>query len=271
MADGAAGGDGATGAPVGTEQPVAHTPLPGAGTVDAGSLTEKWGEVATGFEEKQTNFFHEQSLADVRTEFPKYFEALEMHPRQMIGMEVPRVDGQEGWETLRDASDAANWQGAAKHLLVQEVQGRVSAKQDEMRETFATIHSSIDLFRNNSDLIPGTQQFDRELADQFASMAKEYELRSNGKLVGYAVPVQPIINQLRTQLTAQRSAAAAPAAPAAPTAQQQRAAEQPRTPVGTFAGPQAAITSKAGQSADPGDDAAQGVLNAFLRQNGVTL
>jgi hypothetical protein len=69
-------------------------------------------------------------------------------------------------------------------------------------------------------------------------------------------------------------AAGAPAAPAAtstPTAQQQRAAEQPRTTLGTFAGPQAGIHSQAGQSATGEDDVAAGVLGAFLRQNGVTL
>src|SRR5699024_8940204 len=103
-----------------------------------------------------------------------------------------------------------------------------------------------------------------ELAKEFTELAKAYESRADGKLIGYTVPVQPIVNQLRSKLAAQR--AAAPAAPAAPSAQQQRVAEQPRTEVGTWA-PQAGIASRAGSSGNV-DSSADGLLDAFARQNG---
>jgi hypothetical protein len=205
----------------------------------------------------------------VRTEYPRYFDALAKHPRLLIGQEVPAADGSDRMERLRDASDAASWQEAVKSQLAQEVKARIDTKQDEMRGTFEVVHASIDLFRNNGDLIPGSKQFDAELAEQFVSLAKDYELRTNGKLVGYSVPVQPMINQLRSQLVARR--AAAPAAPAAPSAQAQRAAVQPRTPAGQFDGPQAGITSKAGSSVAGEDNVAQGIMDAFLRQNGITI
>lgn len=196
----------------------------------------------------------------------------------LVGERVPSLKG-DGEETLRDAQDARDWQEAVKHLLVQEVESRAETRAESLREVFNTVHASIDLFRNNVDLIPGTKQFDKELADQFAAVAKEYELRSGDKLVGYSVPVQPLINQLRQQLAAKRAAAASPPAAAAPaqaagaaqpSAAQQRAAEQPRTPTGQWTGPQAGVTSKAGQSSDD-DNEAQGLYEAFLRQNGITI
>ena len=196
-----------------------------------------------------------------------------MHPRQLVGVEVPKVNGEPGMEKLRDAADAASWQAAMKQLLVSEVQGRAAAKQDDLRGTYDTIHASIDLFRNNVDLIPGTKQFDGELAKQFVAMTSEYELRADGKLVGYSVNVQPLINQIRAGLTTSRAASKAPpaAAAAGPTPQQQRAAEQARTPQGQFDAPQAGILSRQGSSAGTGDDVAAGVMDAFLRQNGVVM
>src|SRR5690606_13583295 len=101
-------------------------------------------------------------LEEVRTEYPKHFEALNKHPRLLIGTEVPSVKG-DGMERLRDAADAADWQEAMKHLLLDEVNSRTAVKQEELSGIFSTVHSSIDLFRNNADLIPGTKQFDREL------------------------------------------------------------------------------------------------------------
>jgi hypothetical protein len=272
-----AGEPAAGAAPVAGADGAGSAPLPGVGELDAASLSETWGKVANGFESAQEEFFRGDALVAVRDEHPKYFEALEKHPRSLVGTQVPRVDGKEGMETLRDASDAASWQDAAKRLLVAEVQSRVAAKQEEVRGTFETVHSSIDLFRNNADLVPNTKQFDPELAKQFVAFAKEYEVRSGAdKLLGWSVPVQPMINQLRSQLVSRRAAAPAPAAAAtAPSAAQQRAAEQARTQAGTFAppvdGPQAGITSKAGSSGSGEDDVAAGVLSAFMRQNGFSI
>lgn len=174
-------------------------------------------------------------------------------------------------EVLRDAQDARDWQDAIKHVLVAEVNSRVEKRADEVRHVFETVHESIDLFRNNPDLTPGTKQFDRELADKFVAFVSDYAIKSNGKTIGFSVPVQPIINRLRAELAASRAAASAqatqPAAPAQPTPRQQQAAQQPRTPTGQFDSPQAGITSKAVQSAE-GDDDARGVLAAFASQNG---
>ena len=150
----------------------------------------------------------------------------------LVGQTVPAI-GKEGDETLRDAADAREWQEAVKSLLVSEVRDRASKAMDESQDFLTTIHASIDLFTNNPDLVPGTKDFDVELANRFATMATPYELRVDERLQGYSIPVQPLIEQIRNQLVKEREAKpAAPAAPAAP-----KAKPEP---------PQAGIKSKAG-------------------------
>lgn len=193
----------------------------------------------------------------MQTEYSKYFEALEKHPRLLVGTEVPKLDGSDGVERLRDSADAKEWQEAVKGILLQEVQDRASRRSDENNDMMSLVHSSIDLFKNNTDLIPGTKTFDVELANQFAEFAKDYELRVEGKLYGYSVPVQPIINRLRAKLVDQRAQAAATPAP--------KAVPHPGRPGGAPAGvapaaptpapeqPQAGIPSKQGNGADPAE------------------
>lgn len=234
--------------------------------VDATTLTDVWGEIATGFETGQGELLHQSTLAEVQEEYKPYFDRLRQHPRTLVGTEVQSVNG-KGKEVLRDAEDARQWQEAVKQLLVQDIERRVETKREDLKEAYATVHSSIDMFRNNADLVPGTKQFDKDLANEFVAMVKDFEIRNNGKLIGYSVPVQPIINQLRSKLVSSRAAAATP--PPAPSAQQQRAAAQPRSEdTGRWEGPQVGITSKAGSSVE-GDDAAAGLMDAFFRQNGV--
>jgi hypothetical protein len=157
---------------------------------------------------------------------------------------VPAI-GKEGMETLRDSNDAKEWQEAVRGLLVAEIKETAEAKLEDARDFMETVHASIDLFKNNRDLIPGTKSFDRELADTFAGMMKPYEVRVEGKLQGYSIPVQPIIENLRGQLEARRkSAPPAAASPAvSPPSQPRRQAEPP----------QAGIQSKAGSTGEVED------------------
>lgn len=180
------------------------------------------------------------ALDEVREEYSKYFEALEQHPRTMVGMEVPSLTG-EGLERIQDTNDAREWQDAVKGILIQEVRDRAGRAIEEQQSFIETVHNSIKLFQDNAELIPGSREFDSELANRFATMAKPYELRVDGKLNGYTIPVQPIIDSLRGQLKAERAAAPAQAAssPASTGAAQQS------PPV---AQPQAGIQSKAGSS-----------------------
>lgn len=184
----------------------------------------------------------------MRKEHEQYFAALDKHPRLLVGTEVPAI-GREGTEKLKDTADAREWQEAVKSLLVDEVRARASKQMDESADFLQTVHASIDLFKNNTDLIPGTKDFDVELANRFAELAQPYELRVEGKLQGYSIPVQPIIEKLRAVVTAERAknaaaapVTAAPAGEAAPAASP--AAAEP---------PQAGVQSKAGSSSEVDD------------------
>lgn len=165
----------------------------------------------------------------------------------LVGTQVPSLQGQDGeMETLRDAGDAREWQDAVKALLTEEVRERATKSLEENKGILDTVHASIELFTKNKDMVPGTRQFNRQLADRFSSMVKPYELRVEGKLHGYTIPVQPLIDQLRAQIDSER--AAAPATAATPAA----AATGTRAPAAD--GPQAGIGSKAGSSSDDAED-----------------
>jgi hypothetical protein len=160
-----------------------------------------------------------------------------------VGTQVPAI-GKEGMETLRDSNDAKEWQEAVKALLVAEIREQATAKMEESADFMQTVHASIDLFKNNPDLIPGTKDFNRTLADQFAGMMEPYEVRVDGKLQGYSIPVQPIIEKLRANL--KTAASAPPVVGAAPPA----AAPSPRPAPEP---PQAGIQSKASSGAERED------------------
>jgi hypothetical protein len=150
-------------------------------------------------------------------------------------------------ETLRDANDAREWQDAVKVLLTEEVRERATKSMEENEGILNTVHASIELFTKNPDLVPGTRQFDRQLADRLAGMLKPYELRVEGKLHGYTIPVQPLVESLRASLVAER--AKAPAAAGAP------AAAAPAKPGAKPADPpQAGIGTKAGAASDGAED-----------------
>jgi hypothetical protein len=186
--------------------------------------------------------YQKKAYDSAREEYGQYFDALEKHPRLLVGATVPAI-GKEGNETLRNSEDAKEWQEAVKSLLIAEIREQATTKMEESADYMQTVHASIDLFKNNPDLIPGTKNFDRKLADQFAGMMEPYEVRVEGKLQGYSIPVQPIIEKLRAQLKAAAPASPPAAAPpaAAPAA---RPAPEP---------PQAGIPSKASSGAEKED------------------
>lgn len=175
----------------------------------------------------------------MREEHKPYFDALAKHPRLLVGTDVPAI-GKEGNERLTTTADARDWQEAVKSILADEISERTDKSIEANKGFLDTIHASIQLFQNNPDLVPGGAKFDVDLANKFAEMAKPYELRVEGKLQGYAIPVQPLVDSLRAQVAASR--AAAPAAPAG--------TPPAATPVD---GPQAGIPSKAGTSTEVED------------------
>jgi hypothetical protein len=181
-----------------------------------------------------------------------------MHPRLLIGQSVPSLKG-EGTVILRDSQDAKDWQEAVKALLAGDVRERATQLAEEDDDMLAVVHQSIELFQNNGDLVPGTRQFDKELADRFVTLVKPYEVRIDGKLNGYSIQVQPLIDQLRGQIKTER-AARTPIPPAATAAAgAPGGAASPAAPAGGVPtqqpapGPQAGIPAKAGASSEQED------------------
>lgn len=244
---GATTADGGAGtADGGAEQPATGAvggDLPAGWTRPAKEFVVELGKLSTSLEERTSKAYQDEALEAVREEHKSYFDALSKHPRMLVGVEVPAI-GQEGSERLRDTADAREWQDAVKQLLASEVQDRAGRKMEESGDFLNTVHQSIELFQNNLDLIPTTKDFDKELADKFTTLAKPYELRVEGKLQGYSIPVQPIIDSIRADLKASRKTAA-PAAASTPAA----GAAPPKK----GDGPQAGVQSKAGSSAEVED------------------
>ena len=72
----------------------------------------------------------EAALRELQTEQTKYFDAIKLHPRMLVGQEVPSING-EGMETLRDSKDAQDWQEAVKSVLVAELRDRVGRAMED--------------------------------------------------------------------------------------------------------------------------------------------
>jgi len=198
--------------------------------------------------------FKQSAIAELRESVdPRFLEVLQQRPLLLVGENVPNLkDRTKPDIMLRDSNEAREYQETLSGLLDDEVNDLVAQKTEGVRPMMSVIQESVLMFQNNQDLVPNTKQYDPELAKRFTDIAKAYELRVNGKLYGYQVNVQPLINSLRSQIVTERTkngAAPAPAASAAPAGQQ-----QPRNQQGQFEAPQAGISSKSAMSGEGGDD-----------------
>jgi hypothetical protein len=232
----------------GAEQPAAAgqpADLPATWTASSDEYLPKLGELSVKLEDAITTQLRKQAFDATRNEYENYFQALETHPRLLVGTQVPAI-GKEGMETLKDSQDAKEWQEAVRELLIQEVDDGTRKLAETASGQIQMLHASIDLFKNNSDLIPGTRTFNKQLADEFAKIAEPYEVRQDGKLRGYSIPVQPIIDGLRAKM-------ATPGNVQEPN--QSSASKPPGAGVNPPAAdpPQAGIPSKAGASSERED------------------
>lgn len=195
--------------------------------------------MAVALDDKFTESFQQQAVEQAQEDYPHYIERLNMHPLELVGKELPAIDGSDENVVLRTAEEVAQWQEAVKVILQRELEASVEAKQQESAEVLDVIHASIELFRDNPDLVPGSKSYNKELASRFVKLAEPYALKLNGKLAGYSIPVQGLVNQVRAQVKAGATAPAAtpPAKKAAPAHR-----------------PQAGVPSKAGKSGEGEED-----------------
>ena len=240
---------------VGTEREAVETPPEGDGgqppipydwpdrptdwNEEASAYDDHWVEVADSITDRFYEGHRQAVIQEAREALAPQINALNTHPRLLVGTQVPSLTDDK-MITLRDSQDAADWQSALSVLINQEVDARVEARAEESRDLLVTLKQSIELFQKNDDFVPGTKQFDKELVDRFAEIAGQYALRIDGRLTGYSIPVQPIVDSLRKQIQAERRGR--PAVGTVPAPVQGR----PRS----VAAPQAGIRSKAGASGD---------------------
>ena len=207
-------------------------------------------------EKRLGDTFQRDATAELNEKWgPQIGDILGTTPYLLVGQPVPDLRGGKEPVRLRDTEEASQYQASLKHVFDSEVKKIVTAKENDVKPIMSVVQDSIQLFENNKDLYPGTAEFDKDLADRFAKVAKSFEVIVNGKLYGWQGNMQPLINELRSELATRRGAAGVTQQqPQQPSARQQQAATQPRQDNGQFDGPQASIASKAGMSGTPDDD-----------------
>lgn len=216
-------------------------PEPPVVTADDKVLVEQIGGLTEKLEERFTASFQQQAVEEAKADYPHYIELLNMHPLELIGKDLPSIDGTDNDVAFRTAEEIKDYQEAVKVILQRELEASVEQKRQESAEILDVVHASIELFRDNPDLVPGSKSYNKELATRFVKLAEPYALKMNGKLTGYSIPVQGLVDQVRAQVKA-----AAAAAPAATPPAKKAAAPAAR--------PQAGIPAKAGASGEGEED-----------------
>jgi len=242
-AAGAAEDEPAAGA-AGDQSPAAGEvrPEPPVVTADDKALVEQIGELSEKLEDRFTASFRQQAVEQVQEDYPQYIAALNQHPLELVGQELPPIDGSDNQVVLRTVEEAKQWQEAVKTILGREMEASVEQKREESAEVLDVVHASIEMFQDNPDLVPGSKSYNKELATRFLKLAEPYALKMGGKLTGYSIPVQGLIDQVRAQVKAEA------AAPAGTTPPAKKAAAAPA------AKPQAGIPAKAGASGEGEED-----------------
>ena len=201
-------------------------------------IVQQLGNLSNRLEERFVEQYQESAIEQAQVDYPHYIEKLEMHPLELVGVELPPIDGRDENIILRTPAEVKDWQDAVRTILQREIRTAVQTSREEYDTVLNTLHSSIELFQNNPDLVPNTPTFNKELADRFVELAQPYALTLNGKLAGYSIPVQGLVDQVRQQIARN--------APAKPVAQPAKKAARSR--------PQGGIPSKAGASGADEED-----------------
>lgn len=190
-------------------------------------------------EERFTTSFEQQAVEQAQEDYPHYIEVLQLHPLELVGKELPSIDGSDDNVVFRTADEIAHYQEAVKTILQRELAQSVEQRRADSNEVLDVVHASIQLFQDNPDLVPGSKSYNKQLASEFVKIAEPYALKMNGKLTGYSIPVQGLVDQVRARIKA------APTAPAA---------KAPAKKAAPGAKPQAGIPSKAGASGEGAED-----------------
>ena len=226
----------------------------GVGSFKSSEAVALFAPARLAMEDRMEQAFQAAAIKEIQADIdPEFLSHLRQPPMRLVNMEVPsiRIGAAAGEMTrLLDSGMAAEWQKGVAEMIESEIADIAAQKADAIRPTMRVIQESFLMFENNPDIVPGTDSFDPELAARFVEIAKTYELKVNGKVLGYQdINVQPLLNSLRTDLAKQRGATGARDTDRA-AAQRAAAAAQPRTDGGQFDAPQGGVIASAGRSGD---------------------
>lgn len=209
---------------------------------DSTHYAEQFNKVSEALDQRFLENHQQTALEGIREDYGHYIDRLEMHPMELLGVELPPIDGSDKTVSFNTVQDVRDWQEAVQTVLRRDVQARVDAFTEEDQDVRSVIQDSIQLFVNNPDLNPKSSGFNKELADEVARIARPYALKMDGKLTGYSIPIQGIVDQVR----ASQANRAAPATASAPVG------KKPTKPAER---PQAGVQSKAGTSQEGSNEA----------------
>ncbi|QKY80407.1 hypothetical protein SEA_PABST_49 [Microbacterium phage Pabst] len=232
-------------------------------------VTPLWAPAREEAFKRMDQSFRQAAIQQLQEEInPEFITSLQSTPSELVGQEVLSIRaGAPADEkvVLRTRADAAEYLQDLNGIVQKEINGITAERRDAARPIATVIQESFLLFENNPDLIPGTKGYDHELASRFAEIASTYEVKINGKVIGYQdINVQPLINSLRKDLEKQRGANGVTAAQQRAEQQRQAAAAQERNTAGQFQGPQGGVLSKSGNQGDAAED-----FSAFWSASGV--
>ena len=233
------------------DEPSDNEPVGEPSGLEAAALTEVFDNSLSSINSKMEEAVRATATREVYESIDKEFsEALEFHPMELVGQEVPDVRrgaAQGAKIRINDSAQARDWQDAVQQIIKREVDSEVQKKTEDLKPMMSVVQGSVQLFRNNPDIVPGSKNFDKELATRFARAAATYEVKAGAKRIGWHGDAQPLLNELRSNLAKERGATGARQEERA-AQQRAKAAEQPRTTEGRFDAPQAGVQSKSGMS-----------------------
>lgn len=209
---------------------------------DSAHYAEQFNRVSEALDQRFLENHQQVALEGIREDYGHYIDRLEMHPMELLGVELPPIDGSDKAVSFNTVQDVRDWQEAVQTVLRRDVQARVDALSEEDQDVRSVIQDSIQLFVNNPDLNPKSSGFNKALADEVARIARPYALKMDGKLTGYSIPIQGIVDQVRaSQANRATPAAASPALDKKPAKPAER--------------PQAGVQSRAGTSQEGSNEA----------------
>jgi hypothetical protein len=234
----------------GAEAPVEGEAKPGVGTFKSEEAVPLFAQASKQTLENMRAQFRNAAIAEVQADIdPIFIKTLGDDPFLLVGQSLPDIRpnaAKDAKYTITDTQAGRDYQAALAKLVEAEIADAASQKENEVRPMLSTVQESFLMFQNNPDLIPNTDTFDYDLAVAVADIGKSYEVKVNGKVIGYDANMQPIINKLRADISKERGANGI--VTSQQTAQQLRAAEQARAANGQFDAPQAGIPSTSGTS-----------------------